>query len=86
MLVDGHRLSYLEAGPSDGPVVLLVHGLLSDSTTWDPVIAPLAAHGLRVIALDLIGHGASDKPQLAYYLDDFASSISGSSPPSTSGR
>lgn len=73
---DGNRLSYLEAGPGDGPVVLLLHGLLSDSETWNLAIEPLAAHGLHVIALDLLGHGQSDKPPTGYELADFATSIS----------
>lgn len=71
-LVGGHRLSYLEAGPADGPVVLLVHGLASDSGTWDRAIGPLAARGLRAIAVDLLGHGESDKPPTGYLLDDYA--------------
>ncbi|HJQ42266.1 MAG TPA: alpha/beta fold hydrolase [Jatrophihabitantaceae bacterium] len=71
----GHRVSYLEAGPSDGPVVVLLHGLASDSTTWDHAITPLASAGLRVIAPDLIGHGASDKPGSGYLLSDFAASL-----------
>ena len=74
--VDGQQLSFQEAGPADGPVVLLLHGLLSDSTTWDPAIEPLAERGLHVIALDLVGHGRSDKPAIAYCLADFAASIS----------
>ena len=65
-------LSYLEAGPADGPVVLLLHGLLSDATTWDRALPLLAAHGLRVIALDLPGHGESAKLPGSYLLDDFA--------------
>jgi pimeloyl-ACP methyl ester carboxylesterase len=76
VIVDGGLLSYQEAGPPDGPVVLLLHGLLSESTTWQPTIEPLARLGLHVIALDLVGHGESDKPPLAYYLDDFAASVS----------
>jgi pimeloyl-ACP methyl ester carboxylesterase len=68
-------MAYLEAGPPDGPVVVLLHGLASDSGTWDRAIAPLAAAGLRVIAPDLIGHGDSDKPSRSYLLDDFADSV-----------
>jgi pimeloyl-ACP methyl ester carboxylesterase len=71
----GHKVSYLEAGPAAGPVLLLVHGLASDSTTWEHTIGPLAKQGLRVIALDLIGHGASDKPGSDYLLSDFAASL-----------
>jgi pimeloyl-ACP methyl ester carboxylesterase len=65
-------LSYLEAGPADGPVLLLLHGLLSDATTWDRAIVPLAERGLRVIALDLPGHGESAKLPGPYLLPDFA--------------
>jgi pimeloyl-ACP methyl ester carboxylesterase len=71
----GARLCYLEAGPPDGPAVLLVHGLLSDKSTWDRALPLLAERGLRVIAVDLLGHGASDAPAGAYLLDDFAVSL-----------
>ncbi len=57
-------------------MVLLLHGLVSDATTWQPAITPLAERGLRVIALDLLGHGESDQPALRYTLEDFADSIS----------
>ncbi|WP_375477597.1 alpha/beta fold hydrolase [uncultured Jatrophihabitans sp.] len=71
----GQRIAYQQAGPVDGPVVLLLHGLASDSATWDKAIAPLAERGLRVFALDLIGHGRSAKPVGPYLLDDFAESL-----------
>jgi pimeloyl-ACP methyl ester carboxylesterase len=71
----GHVMSFQEAGPADGDVVVLIHGLASDSGTWDRAIGPLAECGLRVIAVDLIGHGRSDKPAGGYLLDDFAASL-----------
>lgn len=74
--VAGHSLSYLTAGPDDGPVILLLHGLMSDATTWDRAVVPLAGRGFRVIALDLLGHGRSDKPESGYGLADFAAAIS----------
>jgi len=74
-LVDGYRVSYQIAGPEDAPPVVLVHGLASDSTTWEYDIAPLAERGLRVIAVDLLGHGRSDKPPRSYLLDDFAAQL-----------
>jgi pimeloyl-ACP methyl ester carboxylesterase len=74
-LAGGHALAYQEAGPPDGPVVVLLHGLASDADTWDKAIAPLAAQGLRVLAVDLIGHGYSDKPAGDYLLTDFAESL-----------
>lgn len=75
--VHGNRISYQEAGPADGPVIVLVHGLLSDSETWSGTIGPLAARGLRVLAVDLLGHGASDAPRGRYLLDDFAVFLDG---------
>jgi pimeloyl-ACP methyl ester carboxylesterase len=76
VLQSGHRLWYLDAGPVGGEPIVLLHGLMSDSSTWDPAIRPLAEHGLRVIAPDLLGHGKSDKPRARYGLDFFATSLS----------
>ena len=73
---DGQRISYLHAGDADAPVVLLVHGLVSDATTWLRAIAELSDRGLRVIAPDLLGHGQSDKPADGYSLANFGASMS----------
>jgi pimeloyl-ACP methyl ester carboxylesterase len=54
--VDGVAASYLTAG--DGPLVLLLHGTYW-SRVWQPAIAPLAAAGLRPVAVDLPGCGRS---------------------------
>src|ERR1700759_825945 len=75
VIAGGHRLSYLHAGEPGQPVVLMLHGLASDASTWDRAVGLLAEHGYRVIALDLIGHGFSDKPERSYLLDDFADSV-----------
>ena len=56
------RMAYVEAGPPDGPVVLLLHGEPSWSFLYRTMLPVLAAHGLRAIAPDLIGFGRSDKP------------------------
>lgn len=55
------NVHYVEAG--EGPVVLLVHGLGTSLITWYRNIDPLVEAGYRVIALDLPGHGDSDKPR-----------------------
>jgi haloalkane dehalogenase len=60
--VGGLRLAYVEAGPSDGEPVLLLHGEPSWSFLYRTVMAVLAEAGLRAIAADLIGFGRSDKP------------------------
>lgn len=46
-------LRYHESGPADGPAVVFVHGLLVNSQLWRKVVPPLAAAGLRCIAVDL---------------------------------
>jgi haloalkane dehalogenase len=56
------RMAYLEVGPADGPVVLLLHGEPSWSFLYRDVMTELAAAGLRAIAPDLVGFGRSDKP------------------------
>ena len=57
----GINVHYLEAG--EGPVVLLVHGLGTSMVTWYCNIDALVSGGYRVLALDLPGHGDSDKPK-----------------------
>lgn len=66
VMVDGHRIHYLEAAPAqngsaDKPVVL-VHGLGARASDWAALIPALAHHGYHVYALDLLGYGRSDKP------------------------
>ena len=56
------RIHYVDEGPRDGGVVLLLHGEPSWSYLYRKMIPPLASAGYRVIAPDLIGFGKSDKP------------------------
>ena len=49
--------------PAPAPVLLLLHGLFDQRTTWDRVW-PLLADRFRLIAPDLVGFGASSKPRL----------------------
>ncbi len=60
--VDGMRMHYVDEGPADGNVVLLLHGEPSWSYLYRHMIPPLANAGLRVVAPDLVGFGKSDKP------------------------
>jgi haloalkane dehalogenase len=55
-------MHYVDEGPRDGDIVLLLHGEPSWSYLYRFMIPPLAGAGLRVIAPDLIGFGRSDKP------------------------
>jgi haloalkane dehalogenase len=56
------RLHYVDEGPRDGPVVLLMHGEPSWAYLYRKIIRTLADSGHRVIAPDLVGFGRSDKP------------------------
>ena len=60
--IDSLRMHYLDEGPANGPVVLLLHGEPSWSYLYRKMVAPIADAGCRVIAPDLIGFGKSDKP------------------------
>src|SRR3981081_787338 len=68
----GRRISYLTAG--EGPVLLALHGIASDSQTWRAAL-PLLARRARVIAPDLPGHGTSAKTPGDYSLGSLASSL-----------
>ena len=57
----GHRLAYTTYG--EGPrVTVLVHGLLLSQRMHAPLARALAGRGNRVVTLDLLGHGRSDRP------------------------
>jgi pimeloyl-ACP methyl ester carboxylesterase len=57
----GHRLAYTSYG--DGPrVTVLIHGLLLSQRMHEPLARALADRENRVITLDLLGHGRSDRP------------------------
>ena len=56
------RVHYLDEGPADGAVVLLMHGEPSWCFLYRKMIPILTAAGFRCIAPDLVGFGRSDKP------------------------
>ena len=58
----GYRIHYVDEGPKDGEVVLLMHGQPSWSYLYRHMIPLLANAGYRVIAPDNVGFGKSDKP------------------------
>jgi haloalkane dehalogenase len=59
--IDSLRMHYVDAGPADGPVVLLMHGQPTWSYLYRKVIGVLADAGHRVVAPDNVGYGRSDK-------------------------
>lgn len=60
--IEGLRQAYYEAGPADAAPVLLLHGQPSWSYLYRKMIPPLVEGGHRVIAMDHLGMGRSDKP------------------------
>jgi pimeloyl-ACP methyl ester carboxylesterase len=58
---NGIRTFIEEAGPDDGPPVVLVHGFGGLTYSWRYTLPALAEAGYRVLALDLIGYGYSDQ-------------------------
>jgi haloalkane dehalogenase len=56
------RVHYIDEGPRDAPVVLMMHGEPSWSYLYRNMVGPVVAAGFRVVAPDLIGFGKSDKP------------------------
>jgi pimeloyl-ACP methyl ester carboxylesterase len=59
---EGYRISYDEYGAGDRPIVL-IHGLLMNRRMFERLGLILAERGNRVIAVDLLGHGRSDRPE-----------------------
>lgn len=70
------RLEYTEYGAGDSWVVLL-HGQLMPRRMHQPLARALAAEGLHVVTLDLLGHGRSDRPAdpLVYSMTAFAEQV-----------
>ncbi|WP_405219566.1 alpha/beta fold hydrolase [Agrococcus sp. Ld7] len=78
MAPDGVRIALHELGDPDGRPVLLIHGFSSNArrnwidSGWGE---PLAAAGLRGIAMDLRGHGDSDRPSTGYGVQRFVDDV-----------
>jgi len=71
-VVHGHKRAFIRAG--EGPPLLLLHGIGNNCQTWAGVIDQLAASH-TVIAPDLLGHGASDKPRGDYSIAAYANGM-----------
>ena len=72
--VNGIQLYYETYGSADKPTLLLVHGLGSSSRDWELQI-PYFEADYHVLAVDVRGHGQSEKPKEAYTLSQFALDI-----------
>ncbi len=70
-LSSGVSLAYVDVGPRDAPVVLLIHGYTSNARGWVPLL-PYLDRSRRYLIPDLRGHGQSSKPDCCYDRTTFA--------------
>ncbi|CAM9301271.1 unnamed protein product [Ascophyllum nodosum] len=63
---NGHKVNYVDEGDKTKPAVVLIHGFGASVYHWRYNIPALVEAGYRVLALDLLGFGLSDKPIIEY--------------------
>jgi pimeloyl-ACP methyl ester carboxylesterase len=73
-LKTGIKMHYAEQGEAGGIPVVLLHGITDSWFSWSRVL-PQLDKKYRVYALDLRGHGDTDKPQTGYAMKDFAADV-----------
>lgn len=71
------ELDVMEAGPADGPLIVLAHGFPESSWSWRHQMAPLAEAGWHVLAPDQRGYGRSSAPRIveAYGTDELSADL-----------
>ena len=62
----GTRLHLVEAGDPRGPSILFLHGCSQSWLTWDRLMRSDLARRYRLVAMDLRGHGSSERPRDGY--------------------
>lgn len=70
--VPAGEIQVVEGGPRDGAPIVLVHCFTCAIDWWDELRPGLEGGGHRVIAVDLLGHGGSEKPDDGYSMEDQA--------------
>jgi pimeloyl-ACP methyl ester carboxylesterase len=73
--VGSYRVHYFVGG--QGAPLLLIHGLGARSEDWTPQMPTYAKSGFRVYAIDLLGCGRTDRPDVAYTIDEQVELIQG---------
>lgn len=71
--LDSYRIHYNNYG-SGKETIVFVHGWTCNANVWKANV-PAFSGSSHVIALDLLGHGESDKPEITYSMDLFAQTI-----------
>ncbi|GAA4658346.1 alpha/beta fold hydrolase [Gordonia humi] len=74
--IDGVRTRFVEAGSSDKPDVIMLHGTGGHWETFAPNLAALAEH-YHCVAVDMVGNGFSDKPDYDYEIAVYVRQILG---------
>ncbi|MEV0777158.1 Ohr family peroxiredoxin [Streptomyces sp. NPDC050428] len=69
------RVHYRHAGDQDAPVVLMLHQSPLSSATYEPALAPLAARGVRAVAVDTPGFGMSDAAPGPWSIPEYARAV-----------
>lgn len=72
--LDGGDLEVVERGPRNASPIVLIHCFTCAINWWDKMI-PLLDRGHRVIAVDLLGHGGSEKPRSGYSIENQANLV-----------
>jgi pimeloyl-ACP methyl ester carboxylesterase len=65
LALSGGEVQAIDRGPRDAPPIVLIHCFTCAIDWWDGMI-PLLARDHRVVAIDLLGHGGSEKPRSGY--------------------
>ena len=73
-LKTGIKMHYAEQGDAEGIPVVLLHGITDSWFSWSRVL-PQIDKKYRVYAVDLRGHGDTDKPEKGYAMKDFAADV-----------
>jgi pimeloyl-ACP methyl ester carboxylesterase len=72
--LNGGAMQVVERGPSRGSPIVLIHCYSCAINWWDGMM-PLLSREHRVVAVDLLGHGGSEKPDSGYSIPDQADLI-----------
>jgi len=75
VMVGPYRVHYFVGG--HGKPLLLIHGLGARSEDWTPQMPSYAKNGFRVYAIDLLGSGRTDRPDIAYTMQQQADLVHG---------
>lgn len=69
------KIHYLEDNNKSDITLLMIHGLSSSCFLWTPLIKELNKHKFNIYAIDLKGHGLSDKPEDGYSMKSLSEDV-----------